>query len=459
MTEKNEPPEDRVVNGAAFRNGGSGQAGPPARGPQAPTGPGMQVGSPVAPGPRPVPAPLPSAPVPPALVPPPPPEAARRRARARPSLPGEVHDRLTIFVVRALFFFIAGGIGLYCAAQFQTDRFLSIISACVISMVVILGEVFFSKTPVRTIAAITFGLIMGIALSAILQPMVELIVQALAPPSFRDVDREKLLQFLRIVDTTVFCYFGVTILLQTKDDFKFIIPFVEFRREVKGRAPLVLDTSAIIDGRIHAFLATGVLDQRIAVPKFVFDELQAIADSSDRSKRERGRRGMDILDRICREYGAEILDRSRPPGTDVDAALLELVTFNGGRLVTTDYNLQKRARLQDITVINLNDLAQALKPVVVPGEGLRVRLLRPGEDQGQAVGFLDDGTMVVVENAGRRIGQEVAIEVTSAIQTSAGKMVFGRLRQPPADQGPREERGFRGPRGPESHPRREGGGR
>lgn len=354
-------------------------------------------------------------------------------ARVTPR-PGEVHDRLTIFVVRALFFFIAGGIGLYCALEFGTDGLISILAACAIALVAIVGEVFFSRAPVRTISAITFGLIMGLILAAVLQPVIELIVEAIAPgPSLPR--REQLLSFLKIISTTAFCFFGVTVLLHTKDDFKFIIPFVEFRKEVKGRSPLVVDTSALIDGRLQALLATGVLDHRILVPRFVFDELQAIADSPDRSRRERGRRGMDILEEIRRRHGAETVSHPVPPNGEVDAALLDLVAAVDGKLVTTDYNLQKRARLQGITVINLNDLAAALKPAVVPGEVLQVKLLRPGEDPGQAVGFLGDGTMVVVENSSRRIGQEVTVEVTSAIQTSAGKMLFGRTRRPPEREG------------------------
>ncbi len=362
------------------------------------------------------------------------------RMTSRAARAAAVHDRLTIFVVRALFFFIAGGIGYYCHLLFADtaiNPFISILSACGIALLVILVEAFFSKAPIRTISAITFGLIIGLVMSALFQPVIELIVQdRIDEPELR----EQLMQFLNLISTTVFCFFGITLLLQTKDDFKFIIPYVEFRKEVKGHAPLILDTSAIIDGRIQALLATGVLDQRLVIPKFIFDELQTIADSPDRSRRERGRRGMDILDQICREYRAEILDRSVQSGGDVDAALLELVADDGGKLITTDYNLQKRAKLQGITVINVNDLASALKPAIVPGEVLRVKLLRPGEDPGQAVGFLADGTMVVVENSSRKIGQEVTIEVTSAIQTSAGKMIFGRLRRSSSNRDERSGR-------------------
>src|SRR5262249_31012946 len=158
----------------------------------------------------------------------------------------------------------------------------------------IILDVFFSKGPIRTLAAITFGLIMGLVLSLVFQFVVEFIVVAVTSAEVRSSSGyPALLSFLRVLTTTIFCFFGVTILLQTKDDFKFIIPYVEFRKEVKAHMPLILDTSCFVDGRIQSLLATGVFDQRLVVPKFVLNELQLIADSADRSLRERGRRGMD----------------------------------------------------------------------------------------------------------------------------------------------------------------------
>ncbi len=351
---------------------------------------------------------------------------ARERPAVRSDSPDDIRDRMTIFVVRALFFLVAGGIGYHCSARFHTDPLASIGFACLLSLVAILGEAFFSRAPIRTLSSITFGLMMGLILSAVLQPVVDLLVQSIAPPAFNTADREKLLQFLRIITTTILCFFGITVLLQTRDQFKFIIPYVEFRRDLKGHTRLLVDTSVLIDGRIEGLLATGVFDQRIVVPRFVIRELQGIADSSDRGRRERGRRGMDILDVLRRDHGVEILDQDLPAGEDVDAAILELAG-EGGRVLTTDFNLQKRARLQGVTVINLNELAAAFKPAVVRGEVFRLRLLRPGDESGQAVGFLSDGTMVVVENAMRRVGDEVGVEVTGATQTSAGKLIFARL--------------------------------
>jgi uncharacterized protein YacL len=369
----------------------------------------------------------------------PPPEEAppRRRLIRRGPLRKDAHDRLAIFAVRAIFFFVAAGLGVYgvqvlseVTSRSDLDPILGMIIACGTALVLIVLEMLFTKAPIRTVAAITFGLIIGLVLSLVFQSLLEFIVMT----AVRDVrvspKLESLLSFLRLVTTALFSYYGVTFLLQTKDDFKFIIPYVEFRREVKGHVPLVFDTSSFVDGRIEAILGTALFDQRLIVPRFVVGELQTIADSSDRSLRERGRRGLDILNRIERSHHVEILDEERRAGEEVDKALISLAGAIGGKIVTTDYNLQKSAKLQGVPVLNINDLATALKPAFVPGENMRVKLLREGDDRGQAVGFLRDGTMVVVENARNRIGDEVSIEVTSSLQTNAGKMVFGKLRKP-----------------------------
>jgi uncharacterized protein YacL len=251
------------------------------------------------------------------------------------------------------------------------------------------------------------------------------ITQTVAP-ELKPEQMTVLVAFLKLVTTSIFCYFGVALLLSTKDDFKFIIPFVEFRKEVKRQSPVVLDTSVFIDGRIQGLLATGMLDQRLQVPRFVMDELQKVADSADRVMRERGRRGMDILQEIQRYHWVDVVNASLGPGEDTDAGLLRLASLHEGKLLTTDFNLTKRARLQGVPVLNVNDLASAMKPVFVPGEILSLRVLRPGEEPGQGVGFLPDGTMVVVENVREKIGQVVTVEVTSSLQTSQGKMVFAR---------------------------------
>ncbi len=224
----------------------------------------------------------------------------------------------------------------------------------------------------------------------------------------------------------------VSFVLQTKDDFRFVIPYVEFARQTKGARPILLDTSVIIDGRIYDIAETRILESQVIVPRFVLNELQTIADSDDRLKRNRGRRGLDILNNLREKSCIElqVLDVRVPAVEEVagvDAKLIALAQHLDGRVVTNDYNLNKIARLRGVDVININDLANALKPVVLPGETMKLQIIKRGEEAGQGVGYLEDGTMVVVENARDMVGKEITLAVTSALQTSAGRMIFGRI--------------------------------
>ena len=205
----------------------------------------------------------------------------------------------------------------------------------------------------------------------------------------------------------------------------------------QGARPLVLDTSVVIDGRIADVAETRVIDQPMVVPRFVLQELQSIADSSDKLRRNRGRRGLDILNRLQKSPGIEVRihDAEIPELAgirEVDQRLVVLAKHLGGKVVTNDYNLNKIARLQGVEVINLNDLANAMKPIVLPGESLTVKLLKRGEEPGQGVGYLDDGTMVVAEQGAYHLGETVRLTVTSVLQTSAGRMIFGRMDAPVA---------------------------
>ena len=252
------------------------------------------------------------------------------------------------------------------------------------------------------------------------------------------------------------CYVCISTLLQTKDDFRFIIPYMEFSKEVKGARPLVLDTSVVIDGRIADVAETRVIDQPLVVPRFVLQELQGIADSSDKLRRNRGRRGLDILNRLQKSPGIEVRihDGEIPELAgirEVDQRLVVLAKHLGGKVVTNDYNLNKIARLQGVEVINLNDLANAMKPIVLPGENLTVKLLKSGEEPGQGIGYLDDGTMVVTEQGAYHLGETVRLTVTSVLQTSAGRMIFGRLDRPPPSRRPPVD-GLRPPQEGQAHP-------
>lgn len=203
-----------------------------------------------------------------------------------------------------------------------------------------------------------------------------------------------------------------------------------FTGEVKEDNPKILDTSVIIDGRVADICETGFLEGTLIIPQFVLRELQQIADSSDPIKRNRGRRGLDILQRIQRSVDVEvkILEQDFPKIRDVDSKLVALGKQLGAKILTNDFNLNKVAELQGIPVLNVNQLANAVKPVVLPGEQMSVHILKEGKEYGQGVAYLDDGTMVVVDSARKYVGKNVEVSVTSVLQTTAGRMIFTRLK-------------------------------
>ena len=206
-----------------------------------------------------------------------------------------------------------------------------------------------------------------------------------------------------------------------------------------GGTPKILDTSAIIDGRIADICRTGFLEGPLLVPRGVLAELQHIADSGDVLRRNRGRRGLDVLDGMQRELrNVQVYDDAgAAPGEPVDAQLVRLAAALGGVIVTTDYNLNKVAGLQDVRVLNVNELANAIKPVMLPGEDLTVHLIKDGKEAGQGVGYLEDGTMIVVEGGKKYIGETLPTVVTSVLQTVAGRMIFARLKVLDRDGAPR----------------------
>jgi uncharacterized protein YacL len=294
---------------------------------------------------------------------------------------------------------------------------------------------------ITTVSAVYFGLLLGLLLGTLFATAVEPLVNDWAGPNPNAQFREALSQGVRLLFTVICCYISISTLLQTKDEFRFIIPYVEFSKQVKGARPLVLDTSVIIDGRIADICETGIIDTKMIVPRFVLQELQAIADSSDKIKRNRGRRGLDVLKRMQSNPKVELQmhESNLPELRDVhkvDERLVVLAKALSGRVVTNDFNLNKIAQLQGVEVINLNELANALKLVALPGEHLTVRIVKQGDQVGQGVGYLDDGTMVVVEQGRSAIGQEVSITVTSVLQTPAGRMIFGRIESRAPAGGP-----------------------
>ena len=299
---------------------------------------------------------------------------------------------------------------------------LAFLGVLLLGVGVLLGDSLIKRKQLATITAYYFGIVIGLFFTYILQIALSPILPS-EPPWLVD--------WLNLALATIVCYSCISVLLQTKDDFRFIIPYVEFAKEIKGLKPYVLDTSVVIDGRIADVVETRVIDNQLVMPQFVIAELQAIADSSDRLRRGRGRRGLDILNRLRTDPKTDLVvyDRELPQfsGQPVDQKLVLLAKHLEGKVVTNDYNLNKVAKLHDVGVINLNDLSNALKPVFLPGEALEVRIIKPGEEAGQGVGYLEDGTMVVIEGGSEYVNQQVISQVTSVLQTSAGRMVFGRF--------------------------------
>jgi uncharacterized protein YacL len=278
------------------------------------------------------------------------------------------------------------------------------------------------RKDLTTITAVYFGLLVGVLLTYVAM----LALSPVLPPN----RSHPAWNWLPLILGCVLCYVCTSLLLQTREDFRFLIPFVEFARDVRGLRPNVLDVTAIVDGRIADLAEAGVFESRFVVPSFVLDELQVAADSSDRQRRIRGRRGLDVLSRLRANKTIEI--DVVGPGDESDdesspeSRVVALARRLGGRLVTNDGNVMKLASVQAVPALNVNDVAVALKPTFVPGDALAVRLVKQGEEPDQGVGYLDDGTMVVVENGRDQIGRTVHVHVTSTLQTTAGRLVFAR---------------------------------
>lgn len=276
------------------------------------------------------------------------------------------------------------------------------------------------KVSVSGLSSAVFGLILGLI-------MAKLVGDAF---SLAAIDAATLLR-IRVTLTLIFSYLGMVMALRGKDEFNIIIPYVRLRRHDQSQEIILLDTSAIIDGRIMDICKTKFISGKLVIPKFVLRELQQIADSSDPIKRQRGRRGLEILNNLHKESGMDISihEEDFPETPEVDAKLVKLGKLMEAKILSVDFNLNRVASVQGIKVLNINELANALRPVVFPGEQMHLKLIKEGKEHNQAVGYLDDGTMVVVEDARRFIGQEVRVSVTSVLQTQAGKMIFTRLEK------------------------------
>lgn len=270
----------------------------------------------------------------------------------------------------------------------------------------------------RGLSAATFGLFVGCLISYFIGNSV----------LFKFIDEEPKL-IAQIVMYVVCSYLAMVIALRGKDEFNLVIPYVKFRRVDKPERLVLLDTNIIIDGRIQDVCTTGFLDAVLVVPRFVLNELQYIADAADDARRARGKRGLEVLNVLQHNPRVEIKihDNEVPEIKEVDGKLVQLAKMLPAEILTNDYNLNRIAELQHVRVLNLTELAKSLRPVVLPGERLTIRLVKEGREADQALAYLEDGTMIVVGRARRLVGQEVEVAIVSVLQTSAGRMAFADL--------------------------------
>ncbi|HVF56649.1 MAG TPA: TRAM domain-containing protein [Pyrinomonadaceae bacterium] len=316
---------------------------------------------------------------------------------------------------------------------------LSAIVAALIAFTIILFEIRIQRASLKTLIGAAIGSILGIIGGVLIGFLISYQEAGAVSPSTK--------VFLTLALTFIMAYVGLMVGAVKGDYLELSALGGIFSDKASRRDMKILDTSVIIDGRIADVAETGFLSGTIIIPQFILRELQQVADSPDSNKRQRGRRGLDMLNRL-QGNGAldiQVIDTDFPAVKEVDLKLLELSKQLEAVVVTNDFNLNKVAQLHGIQVLNINELANSLKPVVLPGEAMRVFILKEGKEYNQGVAYLDDGTMVVVDNARRMIGKNADIAVTSVLQTTAGKMIFGRLWEEGHENGSTGE--YRAPNG------------
>ena len=328
---------------------------------------------------------------------------------------------LTVNLLRILFVTFCAAIGASISAEFTGDAWSGLAIGIVLGLVIVLIDRLLKGVSLRLFSSATFGLLLGLIFANLLMASQILKYQS-----------ETVQWAARLSVYAVFGYLGMMLAMRSsRDEFSLIIPYVRFTRETTQHEPLVIDTNIIIDGRIADLCATGFLSRSLIVPRFILDELQLLADAHDPGKRERGRRGLEILNELQRARDIELtIHESSTADVDLgtDARLVVAAKVLKARLLTNDHALAQIARLQQVPVLNLADLARALRPSLVAGDELDLHLVKEGRESHQAVGYLPDGTMIVVNHARPHVGKTRKVVVGSALQTAAGRLMFAELK-------------------------------
>ena len=329
--------------------------------------------------------------------------------------------RLTVNLLRVLFLTFCAAIGGIVTTELQRNAIPGILIGAVFALVLVLADRMLKGFSLRAFSSATFGLLLGLLFANLLMGSQILRYQS-----------DTTQWALRLIVYCAFAYIGMMLAMRSsRDEFSLIIPYVRFARETTQHEPIIVDTNVIIDGRIAELCSAGFLSRSLIVPRFILGELQALADSRDPIKRERGRRGLEILNQLQESREVELTIHDTTADDEdlaTDARLVRTARLLQARLLTNDTALCQVARLQQVQALNLADLARALRPTVMAGEELELNLIKEGREADQAVGYLSDGTMIVVNHARPLLGKTVRVVVSSSLQTGAGRLIFAELK-------------------------------
>ena len=325
---------------------------------------------------------------------------------------------MTLLFIRSFFVIICSVVGYYIGFILYLP-IKGFLIGLLSGFVLIFVETGLRRVSVRGLSSVVFGLLLGVVMAKLLSDILLLLPLG-----------DFIQSISRVVLTIIFSYLGTVMAVRGKDEFNVIIPYVRFRRQEIKEGVVLLDTSVLIDGRVPDIYKTNFLTGRLVVPRFVLQELQKLADSEDDLKRQRGRRGLELLRIMQSDPKVDIRIHEDDLASDqnVDTKLVSLSKLMDARLCTTDFNLSRVASLQGIFVLNIQELVNAVKSVLFPGEKIEVKLVKEGKEPNQAVGYTEDGTMIVVSDAKRFIGQKIEAVVASILQTQAGRMIFAKMR-------------------------------
>ncbi|HEX8311704.1 MAG TPA: PIN domain-containing protein [Chthoniobacteraceae bacterium] len=326
----------------------------------------------------------------------------------------------TFTLLRALFVTFSATVGLLIGAETMGSALSGGAVGAAFGLVVVLADRLLDGISLRVFSSATFGLFIGF-----------IFARLLLASNLLERSPEDLQWIAGLVAYATFGYLGMMLAMRSnRDEFSLIVPYVRFRQSTIQDEPLVVDSSVIIDGRLPELCATGFLSTSLVIPRFILDELQRLADSADPLKRDRGRIALERLEQMQRDPQLSITIHESEGASDlpVDTQLAQLAKRLNARLLTNDNGLGAIARLQNVSVLNLNDLVRVLRPVLEPGQQMELALVKEGREGHQAIGYLGDGTMIVVNHARQHIGKTVRVTIGSALQTSAGRLFFGELK-------------------------------